>query len=72
MKIKYIKLFTLILKNYIMSFEYEMASNSSHSLMMTPYKLLLESVLGFLLYLIVSTLTLLTTVGLMVHKLITV
>jgi len=31
MKIKYLKSFLLILKNYIMSFEDEMTSNSTHS-----------------------------------------
>ena len=53
-----------------MSFLYEMASNSSQSSMITPceLKLSFESVSEFLLWFIVSTSTLLTTVGLMVYK----
>jgi len=60
--------FTLILKNYIISFEDEMTSNSSHSLMITPCgkKLSFKYVSEFLLYLVVSTSTLLITVGLLV------
>ena len=53
---------TLILKNYVMNFEDEMASNSSYSLI-TPggLKLSFESISEFLLCLIISTATILTT-----------
>jgi len=52
------KFFTLILKNNIMSFEEEMASNSFNSLMITScgWKLSFENVLEFLFSLIVSIL----------------
>ena len=57
-----------------MSFEDEMTFNSSHLWMITPggLKLLFEYLSEFLLCIIVLTSTVLTTVGLMVYKLIIV
>jgi len=60
----------LIKKNY-KSTDADMVSNFSHSLTITLGEVLsFDSVSEFLLYLIVSTSTLLTTVGPMLYKLI--